>query len=58
MKPRICPLCTAALARPTRHAAKRYCSQVQAQARYRASEKGRKANREAQREHRRQSRRA
>ena len=48
MRPRICPACTAALGKETRHSARRYCSQVQAQRRYGATAKGRAANRLAQ----------
>lgn len=48
MRPRVCSACTAALGRETRHSAKRYCSQVQAQRRYAATAKGRAANRAAQ----------
>lgn len=47
-RPNVCPTCSAALGKETRHSAKRYCSQVQAQRRYVASAKGRAANRAAQ----------
>lgn len=43
-RPNICADCTAKNGEETRHGAKRRCSTVQAQFRYRKSEKGRKAN--------------
>lgn len=51
-RPPACPTCTAALGREVRHARRRLCSLVQAQARYAASEAGREANRENQRRRR------
>lgn len=44
MRPRVCPACTAALGKETRHSTRRRCSVVQAQRRYFATPKGRAAN--------------